>query len=94
MKLAILIYIFDQSVGEDPVHGEFLTRPETLVKCIRVRTTETYLSTWPGRINRLARETLKPRISAAIEVLRNPSLNGKFEFAMHSLWRRATSLTH
>jgi hypothetical protein len=33
------------------VHGEFLTRPEILVKCVRVRTAATYLSTCPGRIN-------------------------------------------
>jgi DNA-binding transcriptional LysR family regulator len=59
------------------VPGEFLTRPEILVKCVRVRTTETYLSTWPGRINRLARVTQKPRISAAIEVLKNPHPSSK-----------------
>ena len=61
----------DKPCTTQGVPGEFLTRPEILVKCVRVRTTATYLSTCPGRINSLARETSKPRISAAIAVLTN-----------------------
>ncbi len=41
------------------VHGEFLIGPEVLVKCVRVQTAAPYLSTCPGRINCLARETQK-----------------------------------
>jgi transposase len=35
-------------VRSEPVHGELLTKTDILVKCVRVRTNETYLSTCQG----------------------------------------------
>ena len=51
--------MFAAEIRRRRVHSEFLIGPEILVKCVRVQTTAAYLSTCPGRINCLARETQK-----------------------------------